>query len=259
MKTSLILLTIKQNSNFVINKKVGDLFLESIQIIGNELAEPVSKHLHWRASNPYIGAISALTFSLLLLTIARLSSPHFFYSLFRSIYKNRLVEKIAYEELPVSKLASFSLSVNYLISFSTLVYLFIQEQTGEINLLTYVIALAVPFLFMFAPYFFLTLVELVSGEKGISKEIKLTNWVVCKFLGIVFAIGLLLWVFNAHSHLFISHFIGYLLVGTYIFRLIRGFIFAFSKGLPWYYIILYFCTFEILPVYLAWLFIQGNI
>ena len=259
MKTSLILLTIKQNSNFVFNKNGSDLFLESIQIIGNELAEPVSKHLHWRARNPYIGAITALTFALILLTITRLSSPHFFYSLFRSIYKNRLVEKIAYEELPISKLSSFSLSLNYFISFSTLVYLFIQEHTGEINFLTYAIALAVPFLFLFAPYFFLTLVELVSGEQGITKEIKLTNWVVCKFLGILFAVGLLLWVFNAHSHLIISHFTGYLLVATYVFRLIRGFIFAFSKGLSWYYIILYFCTFEILPVYLVWLFIQGNV
>ena len=259
MKTSLILLTIKQNSNFVINNKKQVLFSSSLHIIGKENIIEVPHNMDYRASNTYNGAIIILFLSLVLLSITRISSSYFILTLSKSIYKNRNVEKINYEEYPLSKTASLCLILNYLISFSTILFFYLREQTLLDNQFIYLIALGFPLLFLFTPYLFLTFVEFIAGESQLTNEIKLTNWVICKFVGLLFSITLIVWIFNQHSHLLLTQSISYVLIGISIFRLIRGFNFAFSKGLPWYYIILYFCTFEILPVYLAWLFIQGNI
>jgi hypothetical protein len=216
-----------------------------------------SPKLIWRSPVPYQWALGGLLLSFILLTITRINTPHFVLSLSRSIYKNRNVEKIVNEELPIGRIANFCLVINFLLCFSIVVSFFLNEYYHLYGWLNWVIAISIPSYLLIAPQLYLTLMEIVSGENHFSKEIKITNRIICEFLGLFGSLFLLIWIFNQHSHWFIREITIYLITITYLYRLFRGFIFAFSKGLPWYYIILYFCTFELLPIYLLFNYISG--
>ena len=226
------------------------------------LIQSVDKHdlkpsLLWRAETPYQWAIYSLFATFILLTIARISNPLFITTLSRSLYKNRNIQKIILEELPLSRVTNFCLVSIFMISFSIICSFLISESFHIYGWLNWVIAVSLPFYLLVGPLFYLSLVEFISGENHFSKEIKLTNRILCQFLGIIGTLFLLIWIFNQHSHTFIGYFTICLISITYIFRIFRGFVFAFSKGLPWYYIILYFCTFELLPLYIVYYYLSG--
>lgn len=213
--------------------------------------------LIWREEVPYQWALGGLFISLILLTTSRINTPNFILSLSKSIYKNRNVEKIVNEELPIGRIANFCLIVNFLLCFSIVFSFFLNEYYHLYGSFNWVLAISIPSYLLIAPLLYLTFIEIISGESHFSKEIKLTNRIICEFLGLFGSLFLLVWIFNQFSHSYIRDFTLYLITITYLYRLFRGFIFAFSKGLPWYYIILYFCTFELLPIYLVFNYISG--
>ena len=226
------------------------------------LIQSVDKHdiklsLLWKSETPFQWAIYSLFVSIILLTITRINNPSFVPSLLKSLYKNRAIEKIVLEESPLNKIAHFCLISNFILSFTIITSFLLSENFHVFGWLNWLIAFSLPIYLFVGPLFYLSLVEFISGENHFSKEIKLTNRILCQFLGIIGTLFLLIWIFNQHSHTFISYFTLSIISITYIFRLFRGFVFAFSKGLPWYYIILYFCTFELLPLYIVYYYLSG--
>ncbi len=210
--------------------------------------------------NSLYGTITLyLSIGILLITFARMSSSYFLVAISRSLYKNRSIEKISQEEMPLTALSSFCLNINFLISASCILYLTVDYFHPIINLSTLLAIIYTPILFLFGPYLFLNLVEYITGEKGITNAIKLTNWAICKFLGLLFSLLVLLWVFNDKNATVFATVLWIILCLCYIYRIIRGIIFAFSKGISWYYIILYFCMFEIIPMYPIWMLIEGKL
>ena len=89
----------------------------SIQFIIQSVDQQDLKlNLLWRPEAPYQWAIFSLFISIILLTITRINNPLFVVSLFRSIYKNRNIEKIVFEELPLSRITNFCLVSNFRLS-----------------------------------------------------------------------------------------------------------------------------------------------
>ena len=219
--------------------------------------QDIKLSLLWRQEPPYQWAIYSLLATFILITIARVNNPLFITSLTRSLHKNRNVQKIVFEELPLSRITNFCLITTFLISFSIISSFLISEIFQVYGWLNWIVAFSLPLYILLAPQLNLTLVEFITGESNFSKEIKLTNRILCEFLGLFGVLFLLIWIFNQHTHWFVSHLTLYLFVVTYIYRIFRGFVFAFSKGLPWYYIILYFCTFELLPLYIVYYYLSG--
>lgn len=219
--------------------------------------QDIKLSLLWRQEPPYQWAIYSLLATFILITIARVNNPLFITSLTRSLHKNRNVQKIVFEELPLSRITNFCLITTFLISFSIISSFLISEIFQVYGWLNWIVAFSLPLYILLAPQLNLTLVEFITGESNFSKEIKLTNRILCEFLGLFGVLFLLIWIFNQHTHWFVGHLTLYLFVVTYIYRIFRGFVFAFSKGLPWYYIILYFCTFELLPLYIVYYYLSG--
>jgi hypothetical protein len=66
----------------------------------------------------------------------------------------------------------------------------------------------------------------------------------------------LLWLLNLRfKAIFVMVFISILVLSS-IYRILKGLLFAFWSGFSWYYIFLYVCTFEILPVFILTKLIQ---
>ena len=228
-------------------------------IINNTQEILVPKLLSPKVNSMYGTITLFLSIAILLITFARMSSSYFLIAITKSIYKNRSIEKISQEEMPLSALSSFCLLINFLICASCLLYLTVDFFHDTISTNTLLAIIYTPILFLFGPYLFLNLVEFISGEKGITKAIKLTNWAICKFLGILFSLLVLLWIFNDKNAGVFGYILLVILTLCYVYRIIRGIIFAFSKGISWYYIILYFCMFEIIPMYPLWMLIEGKL
>lgn len=226
----------------------------------NDTQEIVVPKLLSPKVNSMYGTITLLlSLGILMITFARMRSSYFLIAITKSIYKNRSIEKISQEEMPLSGLSSFCLLINFLICASCLLYLTVDFFHNSISTNTLLAIIYTPMLFLFGPYLFLNLVEYISGEIGITKAIKLTNWAICKLLGILFSLLVLLWIFNDKNAGFFGYTLLVILSICYIYRIIRGIIFAFSKGISWYYIILYFCMFEIIPMYPLWMLIEGKL
>ena len=231
----------------------------AFEIIKNTQELVVPKLLSPRVNSLYGTITLFLSIGILLITFARMSSAYFIVAITKSIYKNRSIEKIALEEMPLTALSSFCLLLNFLICSSCLLYLTVHFFHHEIPTGTLLAIIYTPILFLFGPYLFLTFIEYLTGELGITKAIKLTNWAICKFLGVVFSLLLLLWIFNDKNAYFFAYLLFTILCICYVYRVFRGIIFAFSKGISWYYIILYFCMFEIIPMYPLWMLIEGKL
>ena len=203
----------------------------AFEIIKNTQELVVPKLLSPRVNSLYSTITLFLSIGILLITFARMSTSYFLVAITKSIYKNRSIEKIAQEEFPLSALSSFCLLINFLICASCLLYLSVDFFHHSIHTSTLLAIIYTPMLFLFGPYLFLTLVEFITGEIGITKAIKLTNWAICKFLGVIFSLLLLIWVFNMQNATFFAYVLLVILCFCYVYRIIRGIIFAFSKGI----------------------------
>lgn len=196
--------------------------------------------------------ISTLTLvvSFFIIAMARLSSREFLMSLGKSVYKNNQVDRIVQEEYPLNSPASFFLLINFFLVFAGNLNLFLQYQ--GINLEVYQLAwlLVPPTIYFFWSWFSMKLTILFTGEKKLFVFAKLNLWILFQFGGVLLSLSLLIWAFNPSFSAYLST--GFFVIVGFIlfFRIYRGIIEAFQQGVSWYYIILYFCTLEILPYYL---------
>ncbi|MFN5416602.1 MAG: DUF4271 domain-containing protein, partial [Flavobacteriia bacterium] len=98
----------------------------------------------------------------------------------------------------------------------------------------------------------LNFIGFISKEGEDLKENKYNTLIFAQILGVIFSLLLLIWTFNMKwSEVFVLIFAG--TAGIFwLFRIIRGFLFSIQKGIAWYYLFLYFCTLEILPLILIY-------
>ncbi len=226
------------------------MFDSGFEIIGSGAQIPASLSL--RSENVAIIATSLLAMSFFVVALARLSSRQMIYGMIRAVYKNKQVEKIVQEEYPLNNLASFFLIVNYIISASALLFLCLPSRS-TLDPWIVLTLMPLPFLVVFLPWFSLVITGVITGEREVVWESKVNTVLFAHLTGLIYSLILLLWAFNMQwSALFVKIFIG-VTAFLWFYRFLRGFVFAFGKGAPWYYIILYFCTFEILPFVLCYL------
>lgn len=219
----------------------------SFEIVKHTFGDEVPTHLIPRTTTIYLFAFFTLLTSMLFLAITKLSTPNYLYFLSKGILRNRSIEKITKNDFPLSRLSSFLLLTNYLLSTSVLFYLLSSYYFPKNSFLANFVIL-IPLFFLFGPYLFLSFIEALTGDKSFSNEIKLTNWLICKLLGILYSVVLVFLFFTKDYQLFFKEITIVLLIVTYAYKLMRGFVFAISKRISLYYIILYFCTFEIIPL-----------
>jgi hypothetical protein len=99
--------------------------------------------------------------------------------------------------------------------------------------------------------------SLFSGQSDISENGALITRQTWFFSGLLYLILSLFWVLNMkYKAVFIMIFLAILIVSS-LFRILKGLLFAFFRGFSWYYIFLYLCTLEILPVFILNKLIQG--
>lgn len=186
--------------------------------------------------------------------VARVAQPDLISQTFSGFFKLKRPDSNGFEGSKLQPSMSALIILNYIISFSTCVFLFLnhQENMQETVFMTLKIVFALTFLQLLNFRF----VFLLSGERAILDSISAVNKQIWSFGGFILTCMALLWILNQE----LQHIFEQLFFFTFslllLWRIVKGLLLAVQLRYKWYYLILYLCTLEILPLLilskLAW-------
>jgi hypothetical protein len=223
----------------------------SIAAIGTVILTTIPSELTARETllTPTVGI--ALSASFLLISFAKLIKSDIFVSLAMSNLKIQGLQAFIRESYPLNKAGSLLLLLNYLLSFSLILHIISGFQQVQLNYELYLIGL-VPLALFGWSIGSMFIIGLISGERQVFAEPLAMKVVGTQFLGVVyFVLALILSLHSISEVLFIS-IVFWAFVVESVIRLYKSVIAVYSRGVSWYYIILYFCTLEILPLFVAY-------
>ncbi|MFY7667468.1 MAG: DUF4271 domain-containing protein [Crocinitomicaceae bacterium] len=178
----------------------------------------------------------------------RINNPNFFTAISTGFFKFKAHDKSFNENLRISQGASIALVINFIVSISLCFFLMLFEENNY-SFATISGLLLVGFLTLLQQIGF-RITSIFSGQSGISESGSLITRQIWYFSGILYLLLSLLWLLNMKfKTVFVLVFLTILAISSLI-RILKGLLFAFWGGFSWYYIFLYLCTFEILPVFI---------
>ena len=228
------------------------------QIFSEGTLLDVPSELMLRENNLSHKVIPLVLVSFLMITFAKFQNNSIFNSLFKLLFANSNFDQVFKEEIKLSSSSSVALIINYFFIISTCVFLSIQATTNISFSHSIGFSLAIPagvFLLQLAS---LWLIGLITKEMKLIVSPLLETFVIIEFVGFVLFFLALVWVLNPQfSNYFLSAF-AFLLAFGFVLRFFKSLLSVLRKGVPLYYIILYFCTLEILPLFIAYYYVTKN-
>jgi hypothetical protein len=186
--------------------------------------------------------------------VARVAQPDLISQTFSSFFKLKRPDSNGFEGSKLQPSMSALIILNYIISFSTCVFLLLYHQENMLE--TIFTTLKMVFALTFLQLLNFRLVYLLSGERAILDSISAVNKQIWSFGGFILTCMALLWILNQElQHVFEQLFF-LTFSSLLVWRIVKGLLLAVQLRYKWYYLILYLCTLEILPLLilskLAW-------
>jgi len=186
--------------------------------------------------------------------VARVAQPDLISQTFSSFFKLKRPDSNGFEGSKLQPSMSALIILNYIISFSTCVFLLLYHQENMLE--TIFTTLKMVFALTFLQLLNFRLVFLLSGERAILDSISAVNKQIWSFGGFILTCMALLWILNQElQHVFEQLFF-LTFSSLLVWRIVKGLLLAVQLRYKWYYLILYLCTLEILPLLilskLAW-------
>lgn len=179
----------------------------------------------------------------------RINNPNFFVAISSGFFKFKAQDKSFNENNRISQGANIALYINFIVSVSLCFFLLFYKNTNY-SFASFAGFLLVGFLIFIQQVCF-RITSVFSGQSDISENGNLITRQVWFFSGLLYLLLSLIWVLNMKfKTVFVVIFISLLIISSFI-RLFKGLLFAFWNRFSWYYIFLYLCTFEILPVFIV--------
>jgi hypothetical protein len=209
-----------------------------------------------RAEYYYIGLILFASFSML--AMVRRSNSRFFSVLIQLFLTATNLEQRLKDSMRLGSFASIVLVINYLVIFSVCFYFtlgYLNWFGGWVNLIISIVIPIILFVIQIVPVFF------ISGitDSGIPVVSVTANTLIGLQLGGIFlSLIALIWSLNPEfAPMTLIAFVSVISVIQFS-RLFKNSFAVLSSGVSWYYIVLYFCTLEILPLFVAYYYVKLN-
>lgn len=220
----------------------------------NSISVPNSLEITSSNGNWTVGL--SLFAGLLLISLSRVYEANYLRGLVAAYFSSSTRADIQKVDLNLSSLSSIIILLNAFIGFSTCLYLFISggEYISLENPMLWAASGAL--LFLTLQLGMMSFTALVTGEFGKMRDLFVQTILNIQFSGLCFFLFGLLWFLNpSYSVLFSKIFIAVVFL-TSVVRLLKGIYASLTNGISWYYIILYFCTLEILPLFILYLMVS---
>ena len=228
------------------------------QIVGQSSTVLIPSHLMDREINISNLIIPAIILSFSLITIAKYRNSRVFAILSRLFLSSKNLENTLKEELRLTSVSSVVLILNYflVLNLCLLLSFYYYFSVKFYPALSY--AILSSFFFIGIQILGLWLTGIISGErKTITTPINETL-ILFETSGFLLFFIALCWTLNPeYSALFFKVFVVILLVEI-ITRFLKCSLVVLNRGVSWYYIILYLCTLEILPMMVVLLYIDKS-
>ena len=204
--------------------------------------------------NSYLLFISLL--SLAFIAYARLSTPNALSLSWRRFLKTSRIESFGFDDEKMRPQTQALFFVNFYLSLNLCVYLFVSEfYTRTEAFLMSAVVVCAWVLFQSLIY---RLVLFLVGQWKWSAAFAEVNRQVWSFTGLVFLALAFLWTINGQANNLINN--AFILCSclVYVWRIFKSWRIAQQANLEWYYLILYLCTLEILPILFVWRWFSGE-
>jgi len=196
--------------------------------------------------------------SLLLLALSRMFETHFMKGIIVNYFSLSGSANIQKAEIRLASVSSVLLILNYFISSWICLLLFARGLLNDSSNTMILITCGVAFVVLAYQFIGIGIAAWVTGELASFREQAIQFLSGLQFIGIIYFLLALVWFMNPEikTELFYI-FIGILIVAL-IVRILKGILISLLQGISWYYIILYFCTLEILPLLVTYYYLKLN-
>lgn len=203
----------------------------------------------------------------LLLALAKRLEPQIMGMTIRSFFTLGTPESLQKFEVRFNSTGFILLGFHCFISLLVCLTLFIQNTNiiSEQNMFVLkdgfsgfklsITALLINFLLIVYNFIGLFIMSLLTGERGLIRIFTTQSWVNLLFFGIVFFLLGVVWLLNPSVEDNLFYIFIYVLIAFFSFRFVKVLIASLSEGVTWYYIILYLCTLEILPLVVLYYYV----
>jgi cytochrome b561 len=166
------------------------------------------------------------------------------------------VESFGFDDEKIRPETQSLLLINFFISFCLSTFLFFLTYFERIEAFVLALVFVVGFLIFQLINFRIALLitdnwKLVSGISEINKQV----W---SFSGLVYLALSFLWLIYGQSNSLLNYSFVVLFFGAYVWRLVKAWRACVQANLEWYYLILYLCALEILPILFVWRWFSGE-
>ena len=203
--------------------------------------------------NSYLLFVSLL--SLTFVAYARMSTPDALSLSWKRFWKLSRTESFGFDDEKIRPETQTLFLGNFLISFGLITYLFFLTYFERLEALIF----AVLFVFGFIVFQLLNfrMALFITDNTKLTNVIAEINKQVWSFLGLIYLGLSFLWLIYGQNQLLQSTFIIVFFM-AYTWRLIKAWRASMQANLEWYYLILYLCALEILPILFVWHWFSGE-
>jgi hypothetical protein len=204
--------------------------------------------------NSYLLFISLL--SLTFIAYARISTPEALSLSWKRFWKLSRVESFGFDDDKIRPETQSLLLANFFISFSLSSFLYFLTYFDRIEAFILSLIFVLGFLLFQVLNFRVALVltdnwKLASGISEINKQV----W---SFSGLVYLVLSFLWLIYGQTNELLKYTFLILFITAYSWRLVKAWRACVQANLEWYYLILYLCALEILPILFVWRWFSGE-
>lgn len=199
-----------------------------------------------------------LATSLLLVILARIRNSKAIPTVLSAFLKNMSIDQHFKANMRMESLSSIFLILNYFVCFSVCLFL-LFSRTFSLDLAWEIgLSILIPVALFVLDTLSIILVGAITGESKKLYSSIIITLSLNQFFGLFLSLVSLLWIMNPEFNTVYLVIFGLLLVLQYLMRVLKNTVAILINGVPWYYLILYFCTLEILPLYSAYYYLVMN-
>jgi hypothetical protein len=211
-----------------------------------------------RAENRTLFLSGLFAASLILIAIARISNYKAIGTVISAFFSVGSINQILKENMRIISLSSILLLLNYLIASFICVFLVLNRTVGLDSNTSLLFASILPLGFTLFEIVGLAMTSFITGEGKTMEPAFQTSWVGFEFIGLPLSVLALIWIINPALNAICSVIFCVLIGARVLQRITKSSILVLNRGVAWYYIFLYLCTLEILPLIVAYYCVQLN-
>lgn len=204
----------------------------------------------------FLGGIIFLSF--LLLALVKRSNQRVFVVLFELFFNSSSLEQKMKDSLKLASFASIFLLINYLVTFTICMFLLLNYMQFLPEWINSWIAVAVPIALLIIHVVFVLIINWITGASLPLGPVIGNTFIVFELSGVFYSLLALYWILNPELSFYLTIVFIAIVGFTQIFRVVKNSLAVLISGVGWYYILLYFCTLEILPLFVAYYYVKSN-